>query len=249
MAVVFFPKGNRSVPSSRYRCFHFAEALEELGVPTRIVPAPARAGLRPRRGVVKDLRRLHRELMTVRPEDTIYLQRPTHSTPFVGLVALHKRFRPRRLVFDFCDPIFLHSPRKTRLLCRLADAVVASCEDLADFARQHNPTVHVIPNSVPDRAIAEQPAEGGAQPPVFGWVGNAEVHRTNLELLVEGLRQVTTPIVLRIIGAAGQEDLFDPLALLRSSQRAPRPRLSPLVRVPSSPARTMRPGSPGRYRR
>jgi glycosyltransferase involved in cell wall biosynthesis len=212
MAVVFFPKGDRSVPSSRYRCFLFAEELARLGIETRIVPAALRAGLRPRRGLWRDLVRLHRELMSVPRGDTIYLQRPIQSTPFVGLIAVHRALRPRRLIFDYCDPIFLHSPRKTRLLCRLADHVVSSCEDLAAYARQYNSRVHVIPNSVPDREIAREPPTGSGTPPVFGWVGSARLHRSNLRLLFSGLRRVERPIVLRIIGAEGEEDLFAELA-------------------------------------
>jgi glycosyltransferase involved in cell wall biosynthesis len=108
-----------------------------------------------------------------------------------------------KLVFDFCDAIHLRSPIETRLLTRTADAVIVSCEDLAVYARRHNPKVYVIPNSLPRSQIADAPAAQANQLPVVGWVGNGKVHRDNLELLLEPFAEVAgrTPFVFRIIGS------------------------------------------------
>ncbi len=210
MTVHFFSKGDASVPSSRYRCYYFAEELERRGIPTRIVtPPPRRFGLRPRRGILGELARLHRELLRVGRDDVIYLQRPTHNTLFVVLAAVHHRLRRRRMVFDFCDPLWVHSPRKTALLAREADAVVVSCEDLASWARERNRNVHVIPNSVKPEQVASEPAPGsGRLRPVVGWVGNAKVHVENLRLLLPAFRALAGGFTFRLIGAQGADALL-----------------------------------------
>ncbi len=204
MTVHFFAKGDETVPSSRYRCFYFAEELERQGVTTRIVTPPRRFGLRFPRGGVAELWRLHRELLLVGRGDVMYLQRPTHNTLFVALAVLHQRLRRRRLVFDFCDPLWIHSPRKTALLARNAVAVVVSCEDLAVWARERNPKVHVIPNSVPPELVATEPAPGsGRARPVVGWVGGAKLHAENLRFLLPVFAALAGRLTLRLVGTQG----------------------------------------------
>lgn len=209
--VVFIPKGDQSVPSSRYRCFYFAEVLEQLGLETHIVlPPPQRIGLRPRRGFLRETVRLAGVLRRLRKDDILYLQRPLHNTPFVGLVLLFKALRPNPIVFDYCDPVFMHSPRKTALLARVADVVVVSCEDLAEFARRHCRRVEVVPNSIPSSRIgAEAVGAKDGQEIVVGWVGNASVHRQNLRRLRSALATLERPVKLRLIGTRNAEDLVE----------------------------------------
>lgn len=210
MRVVFFSKGGPDVPSSRYRCYRVAEELARQGVETRICdPPPRRFGLRIPRGGLAELRRLHRELAGVRRGDVLYLQRPTHNTLFVLLAILHKKLRRLTMIFDFCDPLWVHSPFKTRLLTRTADLVVVSCEDLARWARLYNESVHVVPNSVLPGEIATRPAGSAGSVPVVGWVGAAALHADNLELLLAPFTRVAAaqPFRFRLIGARGAEDL------------------------------------------
>ncbi|MGH9465159.1 MAG: glycosyltransferase [Thermoanaerobaculia bacterium] len=210
MRVHFFSKGDATVPSSRYRCFYFAEELERQGLLTRIVtPPPRRFGLRIPRGGVTELWRLHRELLRVERGDVMYLQRPTHNTLFIALAVLHQRLRRRRMIFDFCDPLWVHSPRKTELLARSADAVVVSCEDLAAWARRRNRRVHVIPNSVAPERVACEPAPGsGRARPLVGWVGGAKLHADNLRLLLPVCAALAGRVALRLIGVQGAADLL-----------------------------------------
>lgn len=218
MRVFFFSKGGKEVPSSRYRCYFFAEALRREGMEVEICePPPQRAGLRPSRASWAELRRLQRALRQVGPDDILYLQRPIHSTPFVLLVAVHRFLRRRRMVFDFCDPIFVHSPRKTALLTRLADAVVVSCEDLAAYARRFNRNVYIVPNSVPGNQILDRSAEPtGDHPPVIGWVGGARLHQDNLRLLVPVLRRLPRPFTFRLIGTRGATELLSELTSIEN---------------------------------
>lgn len=208
MRVVFFSSGGRQVTSSRYRSYFFARALEREGLETRICePPPRRFGWRLPAGGGRELARLARELLRTRRGDLLYLQRPLQNTPFTYLAAAYTRLFRRRMIFDFCDPLFLTAPRKTRLLARLADAVVVSCEDLAAWARQHNPRVYVVPNSVLPEQIGDRPTGGRAERPVVGWTGFARYHEANLRLLLPALARLERPFTFRLIGTRGADDL------------------------------------------
>ena len=208
MRVRFFSKGGPEVPSSRYRCYYFAEALSVEGLQVSICePPPRRFGWRPVPGGGREMARLFRELRKTGPDDLLYFQRPIHNTPFTYLAAAYKLLRRRRMIFDFCDPLFVHAPTKTRLMTRLADAVVVSCEDLAVWARRYNSNVHVVPNSVPAEEIRPRPDTDADRTPVVGWTGAARLHQANLRLLLPALSRVDRRFTFRLIGARGADEL------------------------------------------
>lgn len=213
MRVCFFSKGGFEVVSSRYRCFYFAEALEENGIETHVsVPPPKPAGRHLVPWRLRELVQRARELAGVGRGDVAYFQRPIQNTLFVGWIALWKLLWRRRMVFDFCDPIFMHSPRKTRLLTRLADLVVVSGEDLARWARRHNGNVHVVPNSIKTGAAPVRSLDpGGRGDPVIGWAGSAKDHKDNLRLLHGVLPRLSREFRFRLIGARDADDVVQAL--------------------------------------
>ncbi len=214
--VLFFSKGDERVASSRFRCFYFADALRDEGFDVRICqPPPRHLGLRSPLAAVRELGRLGRVLATVERGEIIYLQRPIKNDLFVALLVLDKLVRRRKLVFDFCDPIFLHSPRKTRVLTRLADAVVVSCADLGDYARRYNPRVFEIPNSLPEEQIrrrARQRRPDGRT--IVGWVGYALGHEENIRMLLPVLSGLPSGVTIRMIGMRGADRLSADLRAL-----------------------------------
>jgi glycosyltransferase involved in cell wall biosynthesis len=213
LRVVFFSKGGLETTSSRYRCFYFAQALRREGIETVICdPPPRRFGWRLPPGGLRELARLAGELRRVGRQDLLYLQRPIHNTPFTYMAAAYKSVFRRRMIFDLCDPVYIHSPRKSRLLARRADAVVVSCEDLAVWARRHNRQVHVVPNSVRPEEIAPPRQERAGGRPIVGWTGVARHHEANLRLLPAALARVRTPCTFRLIGARGADGLVRELA-------------------------------------
>ncbi len=196
--------------SSRYRCYRMAAELRRQGIHVEICDPPPRK-FRPQsaKRCLAELLRLHRLLAGVGQQDVLYLQRPLQNRLFVALAVLHKRSRGLKMVFDFCDPIHLRSPIEMRLLTRTADVVVVSCEDLAAYGRRHNSNVHVIPNSLPPAEIADRPAAQQGSPPIVGWVGDASVHKANLELLLEPFSRVAarSPFVFRMVGTRRAKEL------------------------------------------
>jgi glycosyltransferase involved in cell wall biosynthesis len=119
----------------------------------------------------------------------------------VGPAILERLIRRRGvpIIYDFCDPIFLpySSPRnrrfshlkcfgKTATICRIADHVIVGNEELASYARHHNPRVSIVPITIDTAAYQPKTVTRGAnEPPVIGWTGS---HSTVPHL--DGIRDV-----------------------------------------------------------
>lgn len=115
------------------------------------------------------------------------------------------------IIFDFDDAIWrpqdkgnilsrLHFHKKTKSICRLARAVTAGNEYLADYARQWNNQVTIVPTSI---ELAEYPISlepKADRPFVICWSGSSstlphlENGRTALELLAQQL-----PLAVKVI--------------------------------------------------
>lgn len=119
------------------------------------------------------------------------------------------------LIFDFDDAIFLPSagsanglfrllkfPWKTRTICRLASHVIVGNTYLADYARQFNDLVTVVPSTIDlDKYRVERRPDENI-PPVIGWSGSAST-LPYLKLLAGPLRKLAREerFRLRVIGS------------------------------------------------
>ncbi|MFN8542844.1 MAG: glycosyltransferase [Candidatus Binatia bacterium] len=152
--------------------------------------------------VASRLRDIHR----ARRADVVVLQRDLqaldHSRLDEQLLYVNDR-----IVFDFDDAIWakpswertgpdddlvhhgLHE--KIRRLLAMASHVVTSTPFLADFARQHNPHVTVIPTPVDTERYRPDPAREPDALPVIGWMGTSgNLHF--LQDLVPALERLAT---------------------------------------------------------
>ncbi|MBX3191404.1 MAG: glycosyltransferase family 4 protein [Labilithrix sp.] len=138
------------------------------------------------------------------------------------------------LFFDFDDAIWaegtgpksgpnalfskLHFWGKTATICRIASGVLVGNNYLADYARQHNDNVHVIPTSIELESYPVQPELPADDPFVVVWSGSTftlphfEHARPALEALAKKRR-----VVAKVIGnkppsrpIAGAENVFVP---------------------------------------
>ncbi|MCU1385431.1 MAG: hypothetical protein JWL71_4128 [Acidobacteria bacterium] len=131
---------------------------------------------------------------------------------------LARRGRPP-VVFDFDDAIFLPAvseanrligalkhPRKTASIIRHSDHVIAGNDYLAEYARQFNAAVTMIPTCVDTQRFAPstQPRSGV---PVVGWIGSPTT-APYLRQLVPVLQQLRRKhaFVLRVSGAGEPVD-------------------------------------------
>src|SRR5919107_4338064 len=210
-------------PSQRYRIEQWEPHLRRMGAEivyrpfeaeglNRVLYQPGRmpqkAGL-----ILKALARRAGHVAEARGFDAVYILREAAllgPPVFERLISL----AGVPFVFDFDDAVFeryvspsngylsyLKFPGKTRTVCRLAAHVMAGNEYLADYARQVNPNVTVVPTTVDtERYTVRERAPNNV--PVVGWTGSYSTVQ-HLLTLAGALRRLAErePFRLRVIGA------------------------------------------------
>ncbi len=139
-----------------------------------------------------------------------------HRSICIGGPAVLERLMTlarRPVIFDFDDAIWrLHTsagnrwfgwlkfPGKTAALCRLSSSITVSNAFLADYARQHNPNVTIVPSSIDTQRYRPVTRLGQPRRPVIGWMGSS-TSQTHLEMFVPMLPDVLRhcPAELRVI--------------------------------------------------
>ncbi len=179
-------------PSQRFRHEQYLEWFRRNGWDTRfswlLDPAQDRVYYAPGRwgakaGVVAagTWKRLKE---TLRPEaDVLFVQREAHM---LGTSWFEERMaRKVPMVFDFDDAIwladvsegnrrfaFLKDGEKTARLIRAATEVIAGNDYLADYARQFNDRVTVIPTTIDTDYHRPMPERRAGKPVCIGWTGS-----------------------------------------------------------------------------
>ncbi len=165
------------------------------------------------RGVLRGLLRRARDVARARWYDLVLVHR--ESTP-LGPPLVERLLRRRGLpyVFDFDDAIFLpavhpanrrwawlRSAARVSETARGAAAVIVGNDYLAEWARERNPNVVVIPTPVDTDRHLPRPAAGRAGPLVIGWAGSSTT-ASYLRLLDEPLARLAErrEIIVRVIG-------------------------------------------------
>jgi glycosyltransferase involved in cell wall biosynthesis len=108
----------------------------------------------------------------------------------------------RPVIYDFDDAIFhLHTtaanryfgwlkfPGKTASICRLSSHVVVGNQYLAEYARQYNARVTVIPSSVDTDAYDPKQKKESSERVIVGWTGSS-TSQTYLESFTPLLREL-----------------------------------------------------------
>ena len=225
LAIVPYPYD--IVPGQRYRIEQWEPLLKkDHGIELTYLPFLDESAYRvfPERGhtarkiaaIVRGFARRVGDVMSAGRWDAAYLFR--EAAP-VG-PALFERLFARRIpyVLDFDDAIFLpvvsdanrafafaKSHRKMDAICRLAAHVTAGNAYLADYARQHNANVTVIPTTIDTESYQPVPKTADGIP-VIGWTGSATT-----AMYIEDMRDVLAELGrshryrLRIIGAPSFE--------------------------------------------
>jgi glycosyltransferase involved in cell wall biosynthesis len=166
-------------------------------------------------------RGLARRLSTIskaRQYDLVYILREAALLgPAVFERLIHQQRVP--LVFDFDDAIFVsyRSPSngylsylkfasKTRTICRLASHVMVGNPYLAEYARQVNDKVTVVPTTIDTEKYRVRPPKATADPIVIGWTGSYSTVQ-HLDTLRGALKKLaeTEKFRLRVIGTPSYE--------------------------------------------
>lgn len=224
MRVLFLVQYPQQAPSPRYRVYQLVPWLENAGVECDVEPligesdyAAARSSGRypgKIRMLAAGLVRRVSALLKSRKYDLVYVLKG--AFPY-GPPMIEQLLRARNIpvIFDFDDAIHIHkksvshrfldylkSTRRVGQVAALANRVVVPNEYLADFAREFNSSVTVVPEAEDtERLIPRKPHENG-QPIVIGWVGSSSTAKY-LKLIEEALRTVSDRfpnVTVRVIG-------------------------------------------------
>lgn len=200
-----------TTPSQRFRVEQWTSYLAEDGIQVDLVPyadadlldllrQPGRHAAKAAANGVAFLRSALR-LPAARHYDAVLIHRAICMAGPALLERLLKLFN-RPVIFDFDDAIYmLHTseanrhfgwlkfPGKTSSICELSDHVVVGNDYLADYARQFNRRVSVVPTSVDTDHHTFVEKNGGGGRVVVGWTGSS-TSQTHLELFVPVLREI-----------------------------------------------------------
>ncbi|MGH7141082.1 MAG: glycosyltransferase family 4 protein, partial [Minisyncoccia bacterium] len=153
-------------------------------------------------------------LWAVRKDDVIFLQRTIYNKYFLVLIVVYRFITRRKMVFDFDDAVYVHSPFRTKLLCRISDAVIVAYYTSEEWARAYNKNVYMIPTSIPFGMFSKERKKLAAMPDewLIGWIGNGVDQLVNLKLLAPAFTDLLKHgrrFKFRIIGALGHKPLYD----------------------------------------
>ena len=205
-----------SVAATRLRALQYVPALEAAGFQVEIRTFLGEADLSdwfgPRtsrrvRAAIRGLSRIPASVRAVQRADVVLVQR--EAMPFGPPLLEWLAGRSAKLVWDLDDAVWVphESPTAGRVpqwvratgdkfhtICRLADEVWAGSEVLADWCRERNQRVRVIPT------VVAVPTKRPAQPSgrIAGWIGSHSTvgfleavlphlaHVSDLEVVVVG---------------------------------------------------------------
>jgi glycosyltransferase involved in cell wall biosynthesis len=215
-------------PGQRYRLEQWEPLLRKRGVEITWVPfedaelhsivyKPGQ--LRKKLQLVT--RNLVRRLKTIgeaRNYDLVYILR---EAALLGPAVFERLLYQDRVpfVFDFDDAIFVsyRSPSngylsylkfasKTKTICRLASHVMVGNPYLADYARQVNDNVTVIPTTIDTEKYRVAPRKTDGGPLTIGWTGSFSTVQ-HLDTLRGALKKLaeTEQFRLRVIGTPSYE--------------------------------------------
>ena len=210
------------VPSQRFRFEQYVEYLAEHGLPTTFAPVihPDEYGVMygskqlPRKAWigVRGLARRAGDLLRLRDFDIVFVQREAIQLGTALFERAAARARPR-LVFDFDDAIWLpnassansrlawlKNARKTSRIIEAADLVLAGNDYLADYARQFNSAVEVVPTTIDTEQYIPPPKGEREDGVTIGWSGSM----TTMEHF-----KPFVPVLKRLRGRLGDRVRFE----------------------------------------
>jgi len=200
MKFYFFTKGDKNIPSSRYRAYYMAEVLNNLGHETVVTPATDNSVM----GFLKYLSTLFK----MESNDVLFLQRTIYNNYFIVALFVAHLFG-RHFIFDIDDAVYEHSPFKTKLLTRYADFVTCGSEKIKEWTVKYNLSSHVLTNSIP-LTIYTMREEEPKGIPTIGWIGTLPERFIKPAIpALEKLAERGVNFKLKIIGAMGNPEIKD----------------------------------------
>ncbi|MFA6408163.1 MAG: glycosyltransferase family 4 protein [Candidatus Paceibacterota bacterium] len=215
MTIHFFTFSDERGGSSRQRAFRIAEELHKRGISVVIQKPPVLFISNtpwPRKFLL--IAQLIRSLFLIKKGDIVYLQRAIANKYFFAIMVVYLKLFHRKMIFDFDDPVYVHTPFKTRIFTQMADAVVVCTHGQKEWALKYNPNVHIFHIVVDFHAYQKFTKEYGKEqsPTTIGWVGTGPEHVRNLEILSRVfnrlVKKTEAPFKFVLIGSLGNQKVY-----------------------------------------
>ena len=168
--ILFFTKGDRTVASSRLRAWQIRDGVApDAEVIHSIAYASSSFSLRR----FQLLRRVWRQMKS--PDVRVFfVQKSFFPWDIIILIWVARATLGKRVIFDLDDAEWVHSPRKTRALARMASAVFAGSHAIYEWARAHGANTFFIPTVIDIRDYS--PRAHGDRIYTLGWIGEGRAH-------------------------------------------------------------------------
>ena len=171
--------------------------------------------------VVKGFFRRYRQCRLAQEYDIVFIQREAFIT---GTTFFEKMLRGKnvKMVFDFDDAVwmesvsdinrrfaFLKNPDKTATLIKMADLVIAGNAYLANYAKQFNSNIIIIPTTIDTNEYKPDKQSNQDHPVVIGWSGSFSTIQ-HFKYAVPVLKKLQAKygdrILIKVIGDAGYKN-------------------------------------------
>jgi glycosyltransferase involved in cell wall biosynthesis len=207
-------------PGQRFRLEQWDPYLRQLGVEityaafedselSATLHKPGNVGKKMRL-IVKAFGRRAGVVRSLRGYDAVYMFREAALLgPPIFERLVHRSGLPT--IFDFDDAVFvpyvspsngylsyLKFPAKTKTICRLATHVIAGNPYLADYARQYNSNVSIVPTTIDTEKYVMVPRKHDNQVPVIGWSGSFSTVQ-HLDALAGALKRLARKENFRLV--------------------------------------------------
>lgn len=190
MNILFFTKGDKTVPSSRYRVWLVAERLHKhYGWKYEILHSIGYASFSvscSRLNILVDLIRK----LKAKSSELIFVHKSLFPWDVVVLLVAAKKFLGKKLAYDLDDAEWLHSPRKSVWLARNADVVFCGSHEILAWAQRYNKNTVFMPTVVDAELYAAHAVSHGERHVLtIGWLGQGRAHMKagNFHILKEAL--------------------------------------------------------------
>lgn len=181
MRILFFTKGDTSVASSNERVWIIADLLKKRhGYEYEIIPAKES--------------RVRKIFLRVLKGDYQFIVVHKSLFPYetVFFLIIAKILLRKPLIYDLDDAQWFHSPVKSKLLLRFANAVFAGSHMIVEWAKKYNRNVVWIPTLVDHEHFARQKVYHTKKDVLtIGWVGGGPEHfkTGNLQIVRPALEE------------------------------------------------------------
>lgn len=213
--ILFFTKGDATMPSSRQRVWFLAEHLKNTyGYNYDIIHSISHSLWLFSLKRLQTLKKIQSALSDTRYA-IIFVHKSLYPWDVILLILFAKWWWQKKLVYDLDDAEWIHSARKTKMLASAADTIVAGSSHILEHMKKYNTNAVLIPTVFDHRVYQTYMVEHKPRDRfTIGWTGTGKGHflQGNFALVRPALDQLARESVsfrFIIIGSQNYQPLKD----------------------------------------